>query len=344
MTERSYALSEDVQHVAVPKGMIRVALVLDTDGVDPSDRADYFREALKTTMISVECHWHDDEPTATAHGVITSLGDLTVCCGSTTAVRVERTAALAREAREPSVFINLQLSGSSMVVQGGREAVLRPGGLVMYDSTAPYTLVNTEGMSGEFFQIPHAALALPHDAIRRACAESLSPGHPLTALTYEYLRRLAAYTSELSAAHDDLVSHPSIELIRAVLATHLRDHGAANDALADTLVMRILEYTRRHLGDADLGPAKIAAAQYISIRQLYKALSAEGISLADWIRTHRLGACRRALTHDAGSVTIANIARRYGFTDMSSFSRAFRTEYGLSPRAWRQLSRTKHAG
>lgn len=313
-------------------------VVLNTDDVDPSDRADYFREALDTTMVSVECHWHDNDLAATAHGVITALGDLTVCCGQTTAVRVERTPALARDAREPSVFINLQLSGSSMVVQGGREAVLRPGGLVMYDSTAPYTLLNAEGMSGEFFQIPHAALALPHDAIRRACAESLSPGHPLTTLTYEYLRRLAAHTSRLASSHNDHVGRPSVELIRAVLATHLQAGTAAKNSLANTLPVRILEYTRRHLGDADLGPIKVAAAHYISVRQLYKVLSAEGVSLNDWIRTHRLEACRHALAHDSRSVTIASIARRYGFTDMSSFSRAFRIEYGLSPRAWRQLS------
>ncbi|UMB67887.1 helix-turn-helix domain-containing protein [Mycobacterium paraterrae] len=315
-----------------------MSLVLNTDDVAPADRGDYFREALAATMVSVECHWRADDPAATAHGVITSLGDLTVCCGGTTAVRVERTPTLARDDREPSVFVNLQLSGSSMVVQSGREAVLRPGGLVIYDSTMPYTLLNAHGMAGEFFQIPLAALALPHDAVRRACAVSLLPGHPLTALTHDHLRRLAAHTSQLAALGNDGASHPSIELIRAVLATHLQAGHLAKDALADTLAVRIMEYARHHLDDADLNAATIAAAHHISVRHLYQVLAAEGVSLADWIRMHRLEACRRALVHDSGRLNIAGIARRYGFTNMSSFSRAFRIEYGLSPREWRRHS------
>jgi AraC-like DNA-binding protein len=34
---------------------------------------------------------------------------------------------------------------------------------------------------------------------------------------------------------------------------------------------------------------------------------------------------------------VETVARRWGFVDMSSFSRAFRAEYGMSPRQWREL-------
>lgn len=76
---------------------------------------------------------------------------------------MERTPALARDALEPSIFVNVQVTGSSVVVQGDQEAVLQPGGLVICDSTAPYTLLNDSGMAGEFFRIPRSALALPHN-------------------------------------------------------------------------------------------------------------------------------------------------------------------------------------
>jgi transcriptional regulator GlxA family with amidase domain len=66
-------------------------------------------------------------------------------------------------------------------------------------------------------------------------------------------------------------------------------------------------------------------------------LAESGISLADWIRTHRLEACRQDLAKTTTTTTIAAIARRHGFTNMSGFSRAFRAEYGLSPGEWRDL-------
>jgi AraC-like DNA-binding protein len=308
--------------------------VLDTSIVEEVDRAEFVHEALATTMVPVELHWPDKRRAVAAHGVITNLGDLTVCSGRTSAFRVERTPALARDALEPSIFVNVQLAGSSMVIQDNREAVLHPGDLVIYDSTAPYTLLNDAGMTGEFFRIPHSALAMPHDLIRKACAVSLSPGHPLTSLTNDYLRRLAADSEVLTTPGADLIGHPSIELVRAVIATHLKAHEFRVEPLAVTLRLRIFEYARRHLNDPSLSAEGIAAVHHISVRHLYRVLAESGISLADWIRTRRLEACRQELERTSDT-PIAAVARRNGFANMSSFSRTFRAEYGLSPSEWR---------
>ncbi|MEU9380167.1 helix-turn-helix domain-containing protein [Streptomyces sp. NPDC048279] len=129
--------------------------------------------------------------------------------------------------------------------------------------------------------------------------------------------------------------HPSIELIRVVIATHLRADELAAEPMAATLQMRILEYARRHLHDPGLSAEQIAAAHHISVRYLYKVLATSGISLADWIRTRRLEACRQALADDA-AVAVGAVARRHGFSDLSSFSRTFRAEYGMSPSEWRE--------
>jgi AraC-like DNA-binding protein len=314
---------------------------LNTSAVDEVDRAEFVHEALGATMVPIELHWPEQRRGVLAQGVITDLGDLTVCSGRTSAFKVERTPALARDAMEPSIFVNVQVTGSSMVIQGDREAVLHPGGLVIYDSTAPYTLLNDTGMTGEFFRIPHAALALPHNMIREACAVSLSPGHPLTSLTNDYLRRLAADPRLFTAPNSDLVARPTIELVRAVIATHLKARDIAAEPLAITLQLRVLEYARNHLNDPELGAEQIAAAHYISVRYLYKLLSDSGISLADWIRTRRLEACRQELATTSTGTIIAAVARRHGFSNMSSFSRAFRAEYGLSPGEWRDHCATR---
>lgn len=312
-----------------------MTFLLNTDEVAESDRREFVHYALGMTMVPIELHWPDNRRGVKARGAITDLGQLTVCAGQTTALRVERTARLARDSMEPSVFINLQRFGSSIVVQHDREAVGQPGDLVMYDSTSPYTLLNETGMTGDFFRVPHSALALPHDMIREACAVNLSAGHPLATLTHDYLRRLAADPALPTAPNADLVGHPSTELIRAVIITHLRADQFASESAAATLQMRILDYARRHLADPELSAEQIASANYISVRHLYGVLARSGISLSHWIRARRLEACRQALTTAPAGVTISAIARRHGFSDMSSFSRAFRAEYGLTPSEWR---------
>jgi AraC-like DNA-binding protein len=311
---------------------------LNASAVEEVDRAEFVHEALGATMVPIELHWPHERREVIAQGIITDLGDLTVCSGRTSAVKVERTPALARDALQPCIFVNVQLTGSSMVIQSDREAVLHPGNLVIYDSTAPYTLLNDTGMTGEFFRIPHSALALPHNMIREACAVSLSPGHPLTSLANDYLRRLAADPRLFAAPNSDLVARPTIELVMAVIATHLKSREFAAEPLAATMQLRILEYARSHLNDPGLSAEQIAAAHYISVRYLYRLLAATGISLGDWIRTRRLEACRQELAASSTGPTgtiIAAVARRHGFSNMSSFSRAFRAEYGLSPRDWR---------
>lgn len=82
------------------------------------------------------------------------------------------------------------------------------------------------------------------------------------------------------------VSQPSLELVRAVISTHLDVAStSAKESLNATLQMRKLEYVRAHLGDPNLNAAQIAAEYHISVRHLYNVLAAGGISPGEWRET-----------------------------------------------------------
>ncbi|MFJ6095195.1 helix-turn-helix domain-containing protein [Williamsia muralis] len=51
-----------------------------------------------------------------------------------------------------------------------------------------------------------------------------------------------------------------------------------------------------------------------------------------------IGAAKELSRNELRDVPIAAVARRCGFTNGSYFSKRFKTMYGLSPRAWRQMS------
>ncbi|NUR95103.1 MAG: helix-turn-helix domain-containing protein [Kribbellaceae bacterium] len=313
-------------------------MILDTRSVPVADRAEVVRETVAGSKVRVEIGFPAEVPPAT-YGAFTQLGQLTVCSISSNAHTVERTPALARDGLVPSIFLGLQLSGSSLVVQGGREAVLEPRDLVLIESTAPYTLVDPDGIRQHFFRIPIAALGLPHDVIRQVRATTLSPGHPIADLAAAYLYRLATHPEIGTHPDADAVSLPTVALVRALITTHLDATARGKEPLQVTLRLRILEYVRAHLGDPGLNAGQIAAEHHISVRHLYNVLAAGGISLGDWIRDQRLEGAREDLARPGlRSLTIATIARRWGFTDPSSFGRVFRAAYGLSPREWRALA------
>ncbi|MEH0529686.1 helix-turn-helix domain-containing protein [Streptomyces stelliscabiei] len=290
-------------------------------------------------VVRVDIQHHPQQERISAVGMISDVGALNICSVRSNATVIRRTSSLVRDDLEPSLFLGLQVSGSSVVVQGGREAVLRPGDLAVYDTTEPYTLVNESGIHQHYFRIPRRELALPTAVLSRITAVRLSRDHPVTDLASTYFARLADTRQRMSPLHTAAVEQPSVELLRAVLATRLGDSRLAQEPLESTLQYRIREYIRAHLAEHDLSAAQIARAHHISVRHLYAILARSGITLGDWLRANRLAQCRKELARPGnGTVTIEVVAHRWGFSSASHFSRVFRAAYGMSPREWRQCS------
>ena len=328
---------------SAPEGVRLMSLILDTRQFDEADRADIVRETIASTVVHVDIDFPTEREPASVYGAITDLGQVRVCSVRSNATKVERTPRLARDDLEPRIFLALQMAGSSLIVQGGREAVLRPGDLAFSSSTTPYTLLDDGGIRQHFFSIPIAALGLPHDSVTRLSAVTLSPGHPVADLAAAYFGRIAARPDIFAQPGADAVGRPSIELVRALITTHLDAATPGREPLRATLRLRILEYVRAHLSDPDLNATQIASAHHLSVRHLYNILGDGGISLGEWIRDHRLERCREDLSRPSGQVPpIAAIAHAWGFRDASSFGRSFRAAYGMSPRAWRD-SRPDHS-
>ncbi|USQ85356.1 helix-turn-helix domain-containing protein [Streptomyces phaeoluteigriseus] len=310
--------------------------VLDTAYIPPRDREEVIRHAVWESVVAVDI---DHRPAAEDISVRTGLGTvgpLRICSARATAVTIRRTERLARKDEEPAVFLGLQVTGSSLVAQNGRECVLRPGEFAVYESIAPYTLLFDEGVDHHFLRFPRAALALPDRLLRDTTTVTLGSDNPVARLAFTYFSQLAVSDELHQGVHADAVVEPSVELLRAVLTSQHGRSSLAKGPLEATLGLRVTQYIREHLADPDLSAARIAAAQGISVRHLYAVLSRSGISLGDWIRTRRLAECRRELAGPNGRLrTVAAIGRSWGFADATHFSKVFKQAYGISPRAWR---------
>ncbi|MFC7813738.1 helix-turn-helix domain-containing protein [Streptomyces sp. NPDC057367] len=311
--------------------------MLDTSVVPPGEREDTIRHALWTSFSRVDVDHH--APRAIGGCMrLGTVGPIKVCSAQGTPVTLRRTERLARTDEEPSVFVGLQVTGTALVGQYGRQCLAGPGDLVIFESTAPYTLSFEKGIDYHSLRIPRAALALPNQVLRGIAATTLGPGNPTARLAFTYFSQLIVSEELREGAYAEAVVEPSVELIRAVVVSQAGDAGPGRAAVPEVpLSLRITWYVRKHLSDPALSASRIAAAHGISVRHLYTVLSRSGISLGDWIRTHRLAECRRELAGPNGRVrTIAGIGRRWGFLDATHFSKAFKQLYGITPRAWRE--------
>lgn len=96
-----------------------------------------------------------------------------------------------------------------------------------------------------------------------------------------------------------------------------------------TLVQNVLSYISENLGQP-MTLESIAAQFYVSKYYLSHAFSREvGVSVYRYILLRRLLMARQLLT--AGE-TAGQVCRVCGFSDYTSFYRAFKSEYGISPR------------
>jgi AraC-like DNA-binding protein len=319
-----------------------VTLRFDTREIPVADREEVARATISRTFVPLEIDWMADRGPAAMSLEVTDLSELTVWSVSSTAAKVQYKA-LPRDDFKPSLFLGLLVAGSCVVAQRDREITLHPGDLAVWDSTNPFIVADSHGISQHKFRIPLDRMALPIDVIRQISTVPLCPDHPISDMAVTYFQRLALRPGAFDRPGGEMVSQPGIDLLRAAITTHLDAADLGGEAIQATLFVRIMSYVQLHLPEPDLSAGRIAAEHHISVRQLYRILAAEGVSLGDWIRTRRLSGARRDLAMAYLQDPISTVARRWGFTDASSFARMFRTTYGVSPTEWRDQAREKSA-
>ena len=126
------------------------------------------------------------------------------------------------------------------------------------------------------------------------------------------------------------------EMILACLATGTRAGSKTGSSGQAVLLHRIRQDIEARLADPSLSPVSVAQAEGLSERYVQKLFEAAGESFTTFVRRRRLERCRSDLHNpQCDHLSISDICFRWGFNDASHFSRAFRDQFGLSPRAYR---------
>ena len=120
-------------------------------------------------------------------------------------------------------------------------------------------------------------------------------------------------------------------LVNCLAAGDAHDHDAARRRHADVMVR--FEEALATQSDRPLQVPELCAAIGVPERTL-RVSCAEFLGMAPtrYIRLRRLNMVRAALRRaDPATASVAELARRYGFTELGRFAAAYRTVFGETP-------------
>jgi AraC-like DNA-binding protein len=186
--------------------------------------------------------------------------------------------------------------------------------------------------------VPQAAIGLEPGML----AEMFDQTFELTAFQIQLLRSAAAL---LPAGGEELNTPTNLvgvdrylaALTGLLLRTAVRKPSGELEQL-ESVRARTDAIIYEQAADPMLTPAVIAAQLNVSLRQLYRAFNGTE-SPAARIRRRRLDRAAELLAARSPQPQVEWVAQECGFASAEYFSRAFRREFGISPRAYRSAHR-----
>lgn len=312
--------------------------VLSTHSVPLRESLAYWHDAVFETLVGMDISTEDR--TYDAKMRIDRLGDLqitTVDCDPGTVYRAPRL--IARGDGE-QVFVALQSTGVAQVEQDGRATELRPGDVAFFETIRPFRTRFPQRFQMKIFAVPRCLLGQREADLQQITARGLRPGEGLTAVLSPFMAQLADTCDSYSAAITDRLGSSAVSLLAAVAQEQIGKGSAELPGADQVLLLRVQTFIRWHLCDPDLTPLVIARAHQISVRYLHRLFENEGTTVCRLIRELRFEECRRELASPGpASAGVGTVARRWGFTSATHFSRVFRGRYGMPPTEWLRRER-----
>lgn len=250
-----------------------------------------------------------------------------------------RTPSHIRDDQIDDIVISMPRFARVTVTQSHQSIRLTPGTFAFYSTRQAMSFEVAPGCSYEPFELTHVGIPgamlrrqIPH--IDTFCLHPIAVSPGAGRIMQSVIDQAL---NEGWALHKDQ-AEPFAQLLVDAIANFIKtapELAYLNKALpsgSEKVRATAQSFITKNLSDPDLNLADIARHCGVTVRYLHTVFGACGQSVTDYIRDSRLQQCRNALQTAALShKTVSQIAMMWGFVNQSSFGRAYKAKYGLSP-------------
>jgi AraC-like DNA-binding protein len=303
-----------------------------TSDLPPGDQLEAWQAWYGRVFDTSPLHQGDDG--FSAHARAWTLPGFALNQVTAPGLSVVRTKTLIR--REPVDHWAITLSKRSMTwLASGTASLAAPAGL-------PFVLSLGQTMENRREADARIQLYLSRDSfygiaalLDACCMTSLEPSG--ARLLADYMRLLLRNLPSLGDEEALRLVDATRAMIAACLAPSAHRIANAQPMINLTLMQRVRDAIRRNLHSPALATDLICREAATSRSQLYRLLEGEG-GVSRYVQKLRLSEAFVMLSNTS-HLSIGRTAEMLCFADSSSFARAFRREFGISPRDVRDAAR-----
>ncbi|ESS73004.1 transcriptional activator NphR [Methyloglobulus morosus KoM1] len=305
-----------------------------TDNFAPHERLEWLREVIGREYANVEI-------TPPNNGVFNEMPIYSwdklrlsaICSDEITLQRLPREPDLISQ---DAYFAVIHLSGNYRLQQNGREVFLKPGDMTLYDATLPHHIWCPQQFSKLLVSIPRPLLRERVASIEHCTALHIPGRLGIGSVAANFIRSCADQTEKLNEDEFLKLSEHALDLLTLALAA-VRPANINLSRSRAVALNRVKVFIDNNLSCPTLNPAKMSAATGLSPRYINALFQDEDNSPMRHVWQRRLEHCRQDMLDPAHTGhRISDIAFRWGFNDLSHFSRVFKQHYGCSPTEYRQ--------
>ena len=249
------------------------------------------------------------------------------------ACRSERTSRHIAASADDDVIFSMLLAGVCYASQHGRTAEVTAGCGVLHTTGLPWSLQIPDAVESLVIQVPRERLGLSRRLVTGLAAVTIDPSEPGFRLVSRYA---AALFDESGSGDRSAYGRIAVDLL-AVLVWQMANDGGGHVDPAEIHLARLQRLVRENMADPRLDVSLLAAMTGVSVRTVYSAFAAIGLTPADYVRRQRIEAAAGRL--GSSDVPITDIAISVGFADITTFTRCFRRRHGVTPSQWRRAAR-----
>ena len=312
-----------------------MGVLVSTKHVHQKERLGYWTDLVSNSFIRCQVKALDDRP---FNGFIHTdqLAFVQFSEVSSNRSHVKRTKQDISKITKGYVKILFQMTGESVLMQDGRTAHLRPGQWTIGDCTRPYDLILTTDNYKQFVvQIPQHLLVSRLSGFETMAARAFCSRTGLGKVTFDLIRSTKSEMGLLNPQATPRLAETLVDLLIANLREIFKpnESGSRNSTIT---LLEIKSFIHEQLSNPQLSVDLIANKLNLSKSYLHFLFKEEESTVSRYIWDMRLEKSRNALA-DIRQVdrSITDIAFAWGFNSITHFSSAFKTRYGLSPRAYR---------